>query len=266
MAVARRPLLVALAAALVASLAACSTPEPSGRPVVQVAAAADLTFALEHVLDDAAEALDGIDVRVTYGSSGQFVQQIRNGAPFDLYLSADRAYVDALVAEGRATEPFDYAVGRIVTWFPGVPEGSPGPSGLDGLADSTIRTVSIANPQHAPYGRAAVAALASTGLAGAVGPKLVFGENVAQAAEFARTGNADAAIIALSLVLGDALRGVGSFQEIPLDAYPRIHQAGALLTRSGSADAARVVRDVLTSEAGRATLAEYGFFLPDRAP
>jgi molybdate transport system substrate-binding protein len=260
------PRLLTAALAAMLAVAACAAPAPQARPVVQVAAAADLTFALDHVLADAADALAGLDVRVTYGSSGQFVQQIRNGAPFDLYLSADKAYVDDLVAEGLAAEPFDYAVGRIVTWYPRVAPGTPGPSGLDGLTDPSVRTVSIANPQHAPYGRAAVAALASAGLQDEVGGKLVYGENVAQAVEFARTGNADAAIVALSLVLGDRLRGVGSYQEVPLDAYPRIDQAGALLTRSDAPEGARLVRDVLTSEAGRATLAEYGFFLPLEPP
>lgn len=263
---ARRSILVALAGLLVAAVAACSASGTSSKPVVQIAAAADLTFALERVLENAAGTLDGIDVRVTYGSSGQFVQQIRNGAPFDLYLSADRAYVDSLVEEGLASEPFDYAVGRIVTWYPNVPPEGPGPSGLMGLADPSIRSVSIANPQHAPYGRAAIEALAGAGLDEAVRDKLVFGENVAQAAEFARTGNADAAIVALSLVLGDALTGVGSYQEVPLDSYPRIDQAGAVLARGDNPDGARVIRDVLTSEAGRAILAEYGFFLPGASP
>ena len=263
----RRPLAALLLAVL--ALPACAAPSSSSATTpVTVAAASDLKFALDEIAGLVAEQEPGIELKVTYGSSGQFVQQIRNGAPFDLYLSADRAYVDDLVAEGLADPDgvFPYAVGRLVTWFPEGAPPSTGSPGLAALADPAVRTVAIANPEHAPYGRAAVAALESAGLADAVSPKLVLGENVAQAAEFARTGNADAAVVALSLVLADPVRDIGEWTEVPLDSYPRLDQAGAVLSDAEHPEAALLVRDIITGEAGRAVLADYGFFLPDAAP
>ena len=252
-------------------LAGCATTQSDAdagadRTSVTIAAASDLKFALDEITALVAAEHPGIDVTVTYGSSGQFVQQIRNGAPFDLYLSADRAYVDDLVAEGLAdpSDVFPYAVGRLVTWYPqGAPGGTPD---LATLADPSVRTVAIANPEHAPYGRAAVAALESAGLSEAITPKLVLGENVAQAAEFARTGNADAAIVALSLVLADPVRDLGDWTEVPLDSYPRLDQAGTVLADAEHPDAARTVRDVITGDSGRRILADYGFFMPGESP
>jgi molybdate transport system substrate-binding protein len=264
-----------LALLAVLALAGCGSPAGTSAEsgaatgdlqTVTVAAASDLKFAFDEIVALVAEQHPGVDVKVTYGSSGQFVQQIRNGAPFDLYLSADRAYVDTLVSDGLAAEAdvFDYAVGRLVTWYPaGAP---PQGDGLAGLTDPSVRTVAIANPEHAPYGRAALAALESTGHADAVTSKLVLGENVAQAAEFARTGNADAAIVALSLVLADPVRGVGTWTEVPLDTYPRLDQAGVVLSDAQHPDAARLVRDTMLGDAGRAILDRYGFSLPSGVP
>ena len=267
----RRARLLAGAAAAALVVVGCSSPKggtdaAAGRTSVTIAAASDLKFALDEIADLVAEQDPDVTLKLTYGSSGQFVQQIRNGAPFDLYLSADRAYVDDLVDEGlaEAGEVFPYAVGRLVTWYP---EGAPDDaSDLGALTDPSIRTVAIANPEHAPYGRAAVAALDSAGIGEAIAPKLVLGENVAQAAEFARTGNADAAIVALSLVLADPVRGLGEWSEVPLDSYPRLDQAGVVLAGAEHPDAARMVRDVITGDAGRAILEEYGFFLPAESP
>lgn len=267
----RRMRLLAGAAVAALVLAGCASTEGStdgsAEPAsVTIAAASDLKFALDEIAALVAEQDPDVAVRITYGSSGQFVQQIRNGAPFDLYLSADRAYVDDLVSEGLADaeDVFPYAVGRLVTWYPqGAPDGTPD---LAALADPSVRTVAIANPEHAPYGRAAVAALESAGVATAVTPKLVLGENVAQAAEFARTGNADAAVVALSLVLADPVRDLGEWTEVPLDSYPRLDQAGAVLAGAEHPEAARIVRDVITGDAGRAILEEYGFSLPPGSP
>lgn len=253
-------------------LAGCGTTQSGAdagdeRTSVTIAAASDLKFALDEITELVATEHPDIDVTVTYGSSGQFVQQIRNGAPFDLYLSADRAYIDDLVADGLAdpSDVFPYAVGRLVTWFPAGAPAS-GAADLDALADPGVRAVAIANPEHAPYGRAAMAALESAGLVDDVAPKLVLGENVAQAAEFARTGNADAAIVALSLVLADPVRDLGDWTEVPLDSYPRLDQAGAVLADAEHPDAARTVRDVITGDGGRAILADYGFSMPGGSP
>lgn len=254
----RRLLVTAITAGLL--LTACSSPSDS-TATVRVAAASDLRFALEEIRDRVVEEDPGIDMAITYGSSGQFLQQILNGAPFDVYLSADRAFVDELVSADLAQpdDTFDYAVGRLVTWYP---DGGADGTGLDGLLDPAIRTVAIANPEHAPYGKAAVAALTSQGLWDEVEPKLVLGENVAQAAEFARTGNADAAIIALSLVLADPVRTMGTWTEVPLEAFPRLNQAGVVLSSAADPVAAQMVRDVITGSTGRAILADYGFSMP----
>jgi molybdate transport system substrate-binding protein len=272
-----RALPAALPAALLAALAvtlvgACgAAPGPAdGRPVttVRVAAAADLKFALDEVADLVAQQHPGIRVDVVYGSSGTFLQQIENGAPYDLYLSADLSYPEALVASGKASEEdlFRYAVGRLVLW---VPEGTgvDPTRGLRVLADPDVRRVSVANPEHAPYGVAAVAALRRAGVHDVVRPKLVLGENVAQAAEFVRSGNADAGIVAQSLVLSDPLRGVGRWWQLPLGLHPRLEQGGVVLGDARDIEAARTVRDVLLGERGREVLDRYGFRLPeDPAP
>lgn len=224
---------------------------------VNVAAAADLRYALNDIITIAQDANPDSEFAVTYGSSGQFLQQIVNGAPFDLYLSADRAFPQQLVDEGLATDPFRYAIGRLVLW---VPEGSSldPRDGLSVLSDA--RRISIANPEHAPYGRAAVSAMETAGVYDAVADRLVLGENVAQAAEFVLTGNADAGIVALSMVLSDPLRDVGTWWEIPVDTFPTIDQGGALITDSAGA---RALRDILTGPQGRDILARYGFTLPE---
>lgn len=247
--------------ALVAGVAGCSAPSPA-TGIVRIAAASDLKFALDEITDALASEHPELTLRTTYGSSGQFVQQLRNGAPFDVYLSADATYVQQLVDAGLADrrDVFPYAIGRLVTWFPEeVPTAG---AGLDALADESIRTVAIANPEHAPYGRAAISALESVGVLDAVQSKLVLGENVAQAAEFVRSGNADAGIVALSLVLSDPLRGVGSWSAVPLDSYPRLDQAGVVLAGAGDPRAAAIVRAAILGPEGRAVLADYGFSLP----
>jgi molybdate transport system substrate-binding protein len=263
MKVLRACIALVLGSALVTGCSSADEPGADGaNSTVRIAAASDLRFALEEITSITEQEHPEIDIAVTYGSSGQFVQQIQNGAPFDLYLSADRAYVDDLVDEGlvERADVFEYAVGRLVTWYP---DGAPSTPDLDGLTDAKVRTVAIANPEHAPYGRAAIAALDSTDLLPTVEPKLVLGENVAQAAEFARTGNADAAIIALSLVLAEPVRDVGEWTEVPLDTFPRLVQAGAVLSGAQDPDAARIVGETITGDAGRDILAAYGFSFPD---
>ncbi|HSI92281.1 MAG TPA: molybdate ABC transporter substrate-binding protein [Jiangellaceae bacterium] len=235
-----------------------------GRSTVRVAAASDLKFALDDIAAELAAAEPEIELAITYGSSGTFFQQISNGAPFDLYLSADLAYPRELAGAGLAysDDLFAYAVGRLVLW---TPDGSPvdPDSGLAALADPEVTRVAIANPEHAPYGVAAVAAMQSAGVYEAVEDKLVLGENVAQAAEFVQSGNAQAGIIALSLALSPPLLAAGSYAEIPLDTFLRIDQGGVVLAGARDAAAAHRVKDYLTSEPGQAVLERYGFFLPD---
>lgn len=270
---ARAAHLAALATATAVMLAGCASsdaaPGAAGRGdafprTVSIAAASDLKFALEEIVGLVERDDPGLSVTTTYGSSGTFLSQILNGAPFDLFLSADLAYPRELVAEGLATEDdlFPYAVGRLVLWTAEDARLDPA-VGLAALADPDVRRVAIANPAHAPYGVAAVEALRSAGVFDAVESKLVLGENVAQAAEFVQSGNADAGIVALSLVKSDPLRDVGSWTEVPLDAYPRLDQGGVVLASARDPQAARLVRDAMLGPEGAAILSRYGFSLPD---
>ncbi|MCA1828582.1 MAG: molybdate ABC transporter substrate-binding protein [Myxococcales bacterium] len=206
---------------------------------IQVAAASDLQFALPEI----AAGCKGVDARISYGSSGLLYAQIVNGAPIDVYLSADVAYPRKL-----AKDVFVYAVGQLVLWSSKI-EVDKGPRAL---LDRGVRRVAIANPDHAPYGRAAVEALKALGIYDQVQPKLVFGENVGQAAQFAESGNVDAALLPLS----HALRMQGRYQQI---AHPGLEQGGAILS---SKPAARAFVECLTGPGGRAILQRHGFGVP----
>jgi len=269
---------VMLTTLLLALLAACagaasgpattSGPASTSGPAtvtttVRVAAASDLRFALEDIGAALAESRPDIVLATTYGSSGTFHQQLMNGAPFDLFLSADLSYPRELVAAGLAREEdlFAYAVGRLVVWAPNDSPVDP-TAGLAALLDPAARTVAIANPEHAPYGKAAVAAMTAAGIYDQVSPRLVLGENVAQAAEFVQSGNAQVGVIALSLAVSPELRDAGRWAEVPLEDFPRLDQGGVVLGSAQDPAAARAVRDFLTGEQGRAILRSNGFFLP----
>ncbi|WP_375765781.1 molybdate ABC transporter substrate-binding protein [Archangium gephyra] len=241
-------------------------PTPSGpepKPTLTIAAASDLKFALDELLEEFRAHNPGTEVQVTYGSSGNFLAQIANGAPFDVFLSADVAYPRKLAEQGLVEgDVFLYAVGRIVVW---VPKDSPLPleqRGLEALREPSVQRIAIANPQHAPYGRAAEAALKSQGVYDAVKDRLVLGENIAQTAQFVQSGAAEAGIIALALAYAPAMRGQGRFWEVPLEAYPRMEQGGAILKRAKAPELARRFRDHLLGLEGTALLKRYGFSLP----
>ena len=224
---------------------------------VSIAAAADLQFALDEIsLKFRAEHPD-VDLRMAYGSSGNFYAQIRNQAPFDILLSADVEYPRKLVQDGIGARDslFVYAVGRIVVWVPAASPLDPATA----LRVASVRHVAIANPQHAPYGRAAEAALRSLGIYGGVAGKLVLGENVAQTLQFVQCGAADVGIVALSLALAPPVRGQGRYWEVPGTAYPKIEQGGLILKDS---PAAREFRSFLLDAIGRRILKKYGFSLP----
>jgi molybdate transport system substrate-binding protein len=254
-----------LAAALTALLlpgrtSAAERPAPRE---VRIAAAADLRFALDAVLSGAEPTRYGVKPVVIYGSSGSFLAQIENGAPFDLFLSADADDPRRLAARGLADgEVFLYAVGRIAVWVPSASGLDLGSLGLRALLDASVRKVAIANPRHAPYGRAAEAALRSADLLDAVRPKLVLGENVAQAAHFVRSGAADAGIVALSLALSPPMRASGRHVEVPPATFPRLDQGGIVLKGARNREDAVRVRDLLLAPGGREVLKAYGFFLP----
>jgi molybdate transport system substrate-binding protein len=240
-------------------------PEPGGtaRVELRVAAAADLNVAIDE-LSARFSATHPIAVSASYGSSGTFFSQLLNGAPFDVFLSADVDYPHRLV-ERQLTDggEFRYAIGRLVAWTSHDALLAGDRFDLASLADRGIARVAIANPEHAPYGRAAVAALRSAGVYEAVQPKLVYGENVAQALQFAQSGAADVGVVAMSLVGSPNLDGSGRWREVPAASYPRLEQAGVILRAARNAGAARAFRDYLLGRDGRDVLKRHGFALPE---
>ncbi len=233
--------------------------------VLQIAAASDLRFALEEIVR-LFEAQRNVRVRVAFGSSGQFAVQIEQGAPFDVLFSADEAYVRTLSREGLILKDSVqvYAIGRIVLWARAdLPVDVQ--DGLGVLAYARIRFVAIANPEHAPYGRAAVEALQSTGLYARVQPKLVLGENISQTLQLAQTGNADAGIVALSLAIAPTVRASGRYWLIPSYLHHPIRQAVGIVTGSRQQDAARAFVAFVNGPAGRTVMRRFGFALPGEA-
>jgi molybdate transport system substrate-binding protein len=225
---------------------------------VTVAAAADLRFAMDDISAGFRRVHPGVELRASYGSSGNFYSQIRNGAPFDVFLSADIQYPRWLreAGIGLPGSLFVYGIGRIVVWVRTQ-------SGIDpaaALRDPAVRRFAIANPAHAPYGRAAEAALRSLRVHDRLEKKLVLGEDISQTFGFIDSGAADAGIVALSVALAPTARAEGRYWEIPIDDYPRIEQAGLLLKDSPDA---RAFCDFLRGAAGRAILKKYGFFPPE---
>ena len=228
-----------------------------------VAAAADLQGVLPQ-LARRFEGRSGAHLTLTFGSSGNFFSQIRNGAPFDLFLSADADYPRQLEMLGLV-EPgtlFGYAVGRIVLWTR-KDSGLDVRKGLGILTDSRVRHVALANPDHAPYGRAAVAALQHQGLYEAVRPKFVVGESVSQAAQFAQSGNAEAGLIALSLARTPALQAAGSYLEIPDSWHPALAQTTVILAGARNKGLARQFLAFLREPESGAALRQAGFLVPE---
>jgi molybdate transport system substrate-binding protein len=228
-------------------------------PVLSVSAAADLQFAMPELVTEF-EKKNIATLQVSYGSSGNFFTQIQNGAPFDLFFSADSEYVNKLDASGLS-EPGtsgSYAIGRLVAWTRADAAVDVARDGWKALLDSRVEKIAIANPAHAPYGKAAEAALRSAGIYDQVKSKLVFGENISQAAQFVQSGNAQVGLVALSLAISPAMKD-GRRWEVPVDAYPPIEQSAAVLRRSKNLAAARAFLDFVRGEQGREILRRYGF-------
>jgi molybdate transport system substrate-binding protein len=239
---------------------------PARAAELTVAAAADLKFALDELVTEFHTNQPAIKVKVTYGSSGNFFAQLQNQAPFDLYFSADIEYPRKLAEAGHAldTNVFLYAVGRIVVWTPRQSPVDVEKLGIQSLLAFSVKKIAVANPTHAPYGRAAVAAMKALKVYERVEPKLVYGENIAQTAQFVQSGAADVGVIALSLAIAPQMRDAGRYWEVPLDAYPKMEQGGIVLKWTKNADAARAFRDFVLSKHGRDVLKRYGFFLPEK--
>jgi len=261
--------LVGCVACWAALLSACDRQSGTSTPSTQlaasrevrIAAAADLKFALDELSTAFRRQHPDVAVTITYGSSGNFYAQLSNDAPFDVFLSADVAYPRKLIEQGKGARDtlFRYAVGRIVVWVPSESKLDVQKLGIQALADPSVRRIAIANPQHAPYGRAAEAAMRSAGVYDTVKDRLVLGENVAQTAQFVQSGSADAGVIALSLALSPVMRDKGRYWQVPLDAYPRIEQGGVILSSAKDPDAARAFRAFVLGDEGKAVLKKYGF-------
>lgn len=256
----RRTVCAGLASALSPALAAASD-VLSSAPLV--AAASDLKFALDEIVGRF-HAGTGIAARVAYGSSGNFARQITRGAPYEILLSADERFIDELHAQGLTRGSGDlYGIGRIVVFAPAGSPLTPDPQ-LDGLARrlaaGDFGRFAIANPEHAPYGRAAEQALRDRGLWEALRPRLVLGENVAQAAQFASGGDTEGGIIAYSLVLAPELGRRGTFALLPESTHAPLRQRMVLL-KNASPSAAQLY-EYLLSGPSREILARYGFVLP----
>ncbi len=253
---------------LLLGLAACGDGSAAGGggaddPLeIVVAAASDLRFAFEELGRDF-EASTGVPVRFSFGSSGLLAAQIVNGAPFDVFASADVGFVDRVVAAGRgdAGTVATYAIGRIVLWQQG--DGDP-PAGVADLADPRYGRIAVANPDHAPYGRAAVEALRSAGIEEAVRDRLVYGDNIADTLRLATSGNVDVAVVALSLAI---VTDGGRYTLVPEDEHERLEQALVVTAADDRrADAARRFVAYLGSPQGREVMVRYGFVLPGDPP
>lgn len=223
---------------------------------ITVAAASDLRPAFEE-LGALFEAKTGTTVTFSFGSSGQLREQIINGAPFDLFASANVEFVDEVIESGRgvAATKADYALGRIVLW---APSGVALPAEIGELTDARFRRITIANPEHAPYGLAAKQALETAGVYSAVESRLVYGENISDTFRIAQSGNAEVGIVALSLAIADG----SIYTLVPAELHEPLEQALVVTSTGPAGDAATAFAEFLGSPEGRDVMIRYGFVLP----
>jgi len=227
-----------------------------------IAAAADLQFAMQDIASRFQKET-GKNVKVIYGSSGNFFQQLQNGAPFDMFFSANLNYAKRLEA-GGLIEPgsyYQYAQGKIVLWVANESklDLSLGPQAL---LDPSVKKIAVANPEHAPYGRAAVAAMQKTNIYDRIKSKLVLGENISQTATFVVSGAADVGILALSLALSPDMKDKGRYSVIPAADYPPIEQACVILKSSRKKGVAQQFQAFIKTSAIANVFRGYGFVVP----
>jgi molybdate transport system substrate-binding protein len=226
---------------------------------LRVAAASDLQFAMKDLAADY-QSKTKQTITITYGSSGNFYTQIENGAPFDLFFSADIQYPRKLIDVGLADSQtlYFYAFGRLVVWAPHDSQLNLSADGLSSLLEPKIKKIAVANPEHAPYGRAAIAVLQKSGFYEQLKSKLVYGENISQAAQFIQSGNAEVGIVALSLALSPAMRN-GQRWLIPAELHPPLEQAAVVLSASKNRAGAIAFLEYVKSPEGKEILARSGF-------
>jgi molybdate transport system substrate-binding protein len=243
-------------------IAGLSTAQSGQAGELTVAAASDLSFAFKELVPNF-EQQTGEHVKLTLGSSGNFFAQIQNGAPFDLYFSADIAYPKKL-EEAGLTVPgslYQYAVGRIVLWT-GLESRVDVTQGFEALREPTIKKIAIANPKPAPDGRAAVAAMEYFKVYDQVKDKLILGENISQTAQFIESGASDIGIIALSLAIAPAMKSKGTYWEVPAEAHPPLEQGAVILKSSKQQESAKSFLAFLKGAQGQEIMKRYGFTLP----
>ncbi len=227
---------------------------------VTIAAAADLKFAMDDIVASFKKGNPSDEIEVIYGSSGKFHTQIQQGAPYDLYFSADIGFPRELAKTGfAASEAKPYAFGRIVLWST---TSDASKMTLASLADPKITRIAIANPKHAPYGKRAVEALQAAGVWQKVEAKLVYGENIAHTAQFVQTGNAQVGIIALALAVSPELASKGGYWLIPDTLHEPLEQGFIITKRAAGNVLARQFADYMSSKSVRAVMTRYGFILP----
>ncbi len=226
-------------------------------PTLRIAAAADLQPLLPTLLTQFQQQT-GIHAEASYQSSATLATQIIDGAPFDLFLAADLSFPQRVIDAGRSEEsqPIPYARGTLVLWTRN--DSGLGTLSLETLREPVIKTIALANPEHAPYGRAAQAALQHTGLYDNLRPKLVIAENIAQAAQYADSGNAQAGFLSLTSALTPRLRASGHFVRVPDEDYPPILQGAVVIRNSAAASSAHRFLDFLAQPATRQILAAEG--------
>jgi molybdate transport system substrate-binding protein len=228
---------------------------------VKISAAADLRYALDEVIKEYKKSDSGTVIDVVYGSSGNAFTQISNGAPFDIFFSADILYPQKLKEAGLThSEPILYAIGRIVLWSANLDVSK----GLSVLIDKPNIKIATANPDHAPYGQRAIEALRFYKLFGKVEKQLIFGENISQAAQFCLTGNADAGLIALSLALSPAMSNQGTYFLIGENAHLPLEQAFVLLNHAKGNKQALSFAGFIESKSAKTIFGKYGFTLPNK--
>jgi molybdate transport system substrate-binding protein len=218
-----------------------SSEAQTARQTLRIAAAADLQPVLPTLLSEF-ESQTGIHADASYQSSATLATQIINGAPFDVFMAADTSFPERVVAAGLAeeTQPIAYARGTLVLWTRN--DSRFHSLSIDSLKDPALKSLAIANPEHAPYGRAAQAALMHLALYDALKPKLVIAENIAQTAQYVESGNAELGLISLTSAVTPLLRTSGHYVLVPQDAYPPILQGVVILKRpSGTQTAHRFI-------------------------
>jgi molybdate transport system substrate-binding protein len=251
-----RRLILVVVACFALSAALCVAQE------ITVAAAADLQFVMQDIATRF-QAESAKSVKLIYGSSGNFAQQLQNGAPFDMFFSANIDYPRQLEAAGLTEQGsfYQYATGKIVIWVPNDSKLDVN-SGLKALLDPAVKKIAIANPQHAPYGKAAVAALQKEKIYDRVKDKFVLGENISQAASFVVSGAADVGVVALSLALSPNMKDKGRYAEVPPTDYPPIEQACVVMKSSRNKSIAAEFEKFIQSPAIRELFEGYGFAIP----